>query len=304
MIKSITVTNYIGERIKLELARPDLSGFAVLSVTGIGPGKAELNRSESALQDGGRCTSSRLPSRNIVINLMYLWGHGIEEGRHKSYKYFPLKKPVTLVFETDTREASITGIVESNEPAVFSSTEYTSISILCPDPHFYSTEYDGLQTVLFSGITPMFEFPFGDETLFEMSSIVHQAVNNVFYEGDAEVGMTITLHLTASVNAITLANLNTNEVMTIDGLKFKTSTGSGFLAGDDIVICTIDRKKSAYLTRYGDNHNILKCVDRNSDWFKLRNGDNVFAYTYSPSPSDGSNNVQVKMEYPVVYEGV
>lgn len=305
MIKSIKVTNYLGESLTLELTRPELSGFMVLSVSGLGPGKAALNISESALQDGGRCTSARLPVRNIVINLKYMWQNGIEAGRHRSYKYFPLKKPVTLVFETDTREASITGVVESNEPAIFSSTEYTSISILCPDPNFYSTEGGGLQSVVFSGIAPLFEFPFANESLesglLEFSSIENNAKRNIVYEGDAEVGLTITLSITGDVKLITLANTTTNELMMLYGLKFDDE---GFKNGDVITICTVDRKKSAYLVRRGTKHNILKCVGRFSNWFKLRNGDNVFEYTCTNGSDDVTDDVQVKMEYPVVYEGV
>lgn len=301
MIKSITITNYLGDSIKLELARPELSGFAVLSVSGLGPGKAEINISESALQDGGRCTSSRLPARNIVINLMYLWEHGIEESRHKSYKYFPLKKPVTLVIETDKRTASITGIVESNEPTVFSAVECTSISILCPDPYFYSTESGGLKSVVFSGIAPKFEFPFTADDLLEFSSIEHKVAANVHYDGDAEIGMTMTIHVTGTVGNITIANVDTNETMKILDSKIMNITGGieGLKKDDEIVICTVNRKKSAYLMRDGVRYNVLNCIDRGSTWFKLNAGDNAFAY----STANGSN-LQFKIEYPVVYEGV
>lgn len=306
MIKSITVTNYLGDSIKLELARPELSGFAVLSVSGLGPGKAEINISESALQDGGRHTSSRLPARNILLNLMYLWENGIEEARHKSYKHFPLKKPVTLVFETDTRDVSITGIVESNEPTIFSNVECTSISILCPDPHFYSTESGGVKSVVFSGIAPKFEFPFSNESasesLLEFSAIEHKVAANVFYEGDAEVGVTITIHVTGAAGDITIANVNTNETMKILDSKIMEATGDvvGLTTDDDLIICTVNRKKSACLIRNGVRYNVINCIDRNSDWFKLSMGDNAFAY----STTGNGNNLQFKIEYQVVYEGV
>lgn len=306
MIKSITVTNYLGDSIKLELARPELSGFAVLSVSGLGPGKAEINISESALQDGGRHTSSRLPARNILINLMYLWENGIEEARHRSYKYFPLKKPVTLVFETDTREASITGIVESNEPTIFSSVECTSISILCPDPHFYATASGGVKTVVFSGIAPKFEFPFSNESmnesLLEISTIENRVTVNVFYEGDAEIGVTITIHARGAVGDITIANVNTNETMKILDSKIMETTGGvvGLTTDDDLIICTVNRKKSAYLIRNGVRYNVINSIDRNSSWFKLSMGDNAFAY----STAENSGNLQFKIEYQVIYEGV
>lgn len=46
MIRAITVTNYLGDSIKLDLARPEQSGFVVTSVTGLGSGKANINMTE------------------------------------------------------------------------------------------------------------------------------------------------------------------------------------------------------------------------------------------------------------------
>ena len=105
MIKSITVTNYLGDSIKLDLARPEESGFVVTSVTGLGSGKANINMTEVATNDGSLYNSSRLPSRNIVISLKYLWQSTIEDVRQLSYKYFPIKKKLTLLIETDNRQA-------------------------------------------------------------------------------------------------------------------------------------------------------------------------------------------------------
>ena len=69
MIKSITVTNYLGDSIKLELARPEESGFIVTSVTGLGAGKANINMTEVATNNGGLFNSSRLPSRTVSKDL-------------------------------------------------------------------------------------------------------------------------------------------------------------------------------------------------------------------------------------------
>ena len=91
MIKSITVTNYLGDSIKLDLARPEESGFVVTSITGLGSGKANINMTEIATNDGSLYNSSRLPSRNIVISLKYLWQSTIEDVRQLSYKFFPNK---------------------------------------------------------------------------------------------------------------------------------------------------------------------------------------------------------------------
>ena len=60
MIKSITVTNYLGESLKMELTNPYDSGFAITDITGIGPGKADINVTELTSSDGALHNSSRL----------------------------------------------------------------------------------------------------------------------------------------------------------------------------------------------------------------------------------------------------
>lgn len=303
MIKSITVTNYLGDSIKMELARPEKSGFIVYSVTGLGPGKASINTTEVSTNDGGIFNSARLPARNIVIGLKYMWQGSIEEVRHRSYKYFPLKKKVKLTIETDTRTAFIEGYVESNEPNIFSKSEGSDISIVCPNPLFYSTEEDNSE-VVFSGIEAAFEFPFGNESLFEPlleMSIMHNMIEQVVtYDGDADIGVTITISAIDTASNITIYNTGTRELMRIDTAKLKAITGSGIIAGDTITICTVKGRKSITLLRAGKTTNILNCLNRDADWFTLAKGDNVFTYT----AEDGASNLMFKINHQVVYEGV
>lgn len=304
MIKSITVTNYLGESIKMELARPELSGFAIKSITGLGAGTANINTSEQATNDGSVYNSARVQNRNIVISLIYLWDDSIEDVRQKSYKYFPIKKKVKLLIETDNRKAEIEGYVESNEPDIFSDQEGSDISIICPNPYFYSAGADGTHTTVFFGIEPMFEFPFSNESLseclLEMGNIENQTEKVIVYSGDSEIGVTITIHAVGSAGNITIYNTGTREIMRISNDKIAKMTGSGIITGDDIIICTIKGKKSIYLLRGGVTTNILNCIDRNSSWFQLVKGDNIFAYT----AESGSNNLQFKIENQILYEGV
>ena len=46
MIHSFAITNYLGDRIKLDLREPEVSGFLIKSVTGLGPVKATVNTTE------------------------------------------------------------------------------------------------------------------------------------------------------------------------------------------------------------------------------------------------------------------
>lgn len=301
MIKSITVTNYLGDSIKLDLRRPEESGFIVTSVTGLGAGKANINMTEVATNDGGLYNSARLPKRNIVISLKFMFQETIEDMRHLSYKYFPIKKKVTMKIETDNRSAEIEGYVESNEPNIFSKDEGSDISIVCPNPFFYSS---GDSTTVFFGVEPMFEFPFSNESLTELLLIMGEIRNEtervVVYSGDAEVGVTITIHALGEAGDITIYNTGTREVMHLDVEKLRALTGSGIVAGDDIIICTVKGKKSVKLLRAGVETNILNCLDKTSDWFQLTKGDNVFAYT----AAGGSTNLQFKVENKIAYEGV
>ena len=304
MIKSITVTNYLGDTLKMELSRPQLSGFIITAITGLGPGKSNINTTEISTNDGSLYNSSRVPNRNIVISLRYLGNDSIEDVRQMSYKYFPIKKKLRLLIETDNRLAEIDGYVESNEPEIFSKEEGADISIICPYPFFYSADGDGMQTTVFSGVEPLFEFPFSNESLsdplLQMGEIHNRTDNVVIYNGDVETGIIITIHAMGEASGITIYNTLTREIMEIDTDKIATLTGSGIIAGDDIIISTVKGDKYAKLIRAGDEINILNCMDKNTDWFQLSKGDNVFVYT----AETGTTNLQFKIENRLVYEGV
>lgn len=302
MIKSITVTNYLGDSIVLELMRPEKSGFVVTSVTGLGPGKANINTSEVSTTDGSLFNSARVPSRNIVISVKYLWKNTIEEARHLSYKYFPIKRKVTLLIETDNRMAEIEGYVESNDPDIFSKEEGSDISIICPSPFFYDAYENHITS--FSGIEPAFEFPFSNESLTENLlefSVIRDVTDRVItYTGDHEIGVTITIRAIGDAGDISIYNVDTKEVMYIYSSAIEALTGTGISAGDEITICTEIGKKSATLIRSGIATNILNCLNKDADWFQLVKGDNTFAYT----AKTGKNNLRLEIQNRVIYEGV
>lgn len=307
MIYSIVVTNYLGDRIKLELGKPDVSGFLIKSITGLGPAKANVNTTEVSTNDGSLFNSARLSQRNIVLDMVFIntvYGESIEDLRQKSYKYFPLKKSVELTIETDNRYVKTTGYVESNEPNIFSSQEGTQISIICPDPYFYSAGEDGNNVTNFYSIDPIFEFPFSNESLDEpllvFGEIQIKTEGIITYHGDSEIGVMIYIHAIGPATNINIYNTETREVMRINTEKISSLTGKGIVASDDIVINTAKGEKSITLIREGVSYNILNCLDKNTDWFTLAKGDNIFAFT----ADSGVTNLQFRVENKVIYEGV
>ena len=67
MIKSVTVTNYLGESLLLELSNPWEVGIAITKIEGLGPVKASINSTEISSGDGARFNSARISTRNIVF---------------------------------------------------------------------------------------------------------------------------------------------------------------------------------------------------------------------------------------------
>src|SRR5699024_3353657 len=216
----------------------------------------------------------------------------------------PLKKSVELTIETDNRYVKTTGYVESNEPNIFSSQEGTQISIICPDPYFYSAREDGNNVTNFYSIDPMFEFPFSNESLDEpllvFGEIQIKTEGVITYHGDSEIGVMIYIHAIGPATNINIYNTETREVMRINTEKISSLTGKGIVASDDIVINTAKGEKSITLIREGVSYNILNCLDKNTDWFTLAKGDNIFAFT----ADSGVTNLQFRVENKVIYEGV
>ena len=301
MIKSITVTNHLGESLKLEMRFPEKSGFLIQSIDGLGPSKANINTTDMSTGDGSVFTSSRVQARNIVLDLAFMWEPSIETVRQNSYKYFPIKKRITLLIETDNRICETHGYVESNEPNIFSRSSGTQISIICPDPYFYSPRKN---VTVFSGVESMFEFPVSNESLeeelIEFGNIKLDTTRNLFYDGDADVGVTILIHAYGDATNITIYNSGTHESMVINTAWITALTGTGFGEGDDLIISTIRGDKSIKLLRDGVYINVLNCLDRDSDWFTLAKGDNVFAYT----AETGILKLMFTIENQTVYEGV
>jgi phage-related protein len=303
MLKKITVTNHLGESIELELKKPELSGFFVLGVDGLAPPKASINTTDVLSADGAVYNSARTNPRNIVLSLGFKRSTSIsiEEQRHLTYRYFPLKKEVTVVVETDVRTVQIIGYVESNEPNIFSRSQGTVVSIICPNPYFYSVE--DVDTI-FSGATAGFEFPFSNEDLTDplisFGDILINSEQTVVYDGDAEVGVLIHIHCLGLVEGLTIYSVTTRQTMELNTDRIAAITGGDIQNGDDIYISTIKGDKYLRLQREGITYNILNALDRNVDWFYLQRGDNLFTYT----ATTGLSALQFRVTHTLVYEGI
>lgn len=285
MLKSISVTNFKNETLEMELAHPEKSGLIVYNIEGIGGSKANINVTDISNGDGAWYNSAHASSRNIVLYAKLLPQPSIEATRHNVvYKYFPLKKQLRLIFTTDDQQMYIDGYVESNETPIFSSEEYTTVSIICPDPYFHDTS--GLSEVA-TGSIATFEFLFYDDSIvgeeivptLEFSEIIVGAQVLVPYDGTIDVGMTIDIAVLDKIaKNLTIINVFTNEQFVLRADKIKAISGSELIGGDRLIITTTRSNKNVTLLREANIYDLLGAVERGSTWLQLTAGNNAFKF--------------------------
>lgn len=329
MIQAVEITNYRNEKLRLELSDPWNIGLVVIDIDGLGPVECDVNVTEyAALIDGGMYNSSRAQTRNIVLSLQFLdYVESIEEVRHNTYRYFPLKKQLKFVVETDFRVCETYGWVESNNPSIFDKAEGCQISIICPRPWFYDVDRkaeislkgiaDGFKFPFANNINPVdqFQFRFANRSLTEnmlqfydsdidnhikFGEIDRSQQKNLIYKGEVEIGVLISIATKGLAKNPMIKNMSTNEHMIINTDMLKNLTGNDFSSGDEIVINTEQGSKSIKLVRGGDETNILNCLNPNSDWIKVIQGNNLFIY----DADEGSDNLEITVTAKITYEGI
>lgn len=235
MIKSLQITNYLGEEFVITL--PDgepKHGMIIQSIDGLGPAQANINTTELANNDGSNYNSSRLMERNIVFNLILYPAPSIEEARHLVYRCFPIKKYVDIIIVTDIRELRTRGYVESNDPQIFSKQEGVTVSIICPDPYLYSRYNEIAHAYMHE---PLFEFEFSNESLksklIQMGEIHYpERAAVIDYKGSIETGVIIKVHTFANfVFGLDIWNLTTDERMTLSIPLGGSHPPSNFVTG-------------------------------------------------------------------------
>lgn len=311
MIKTVTIINYLGESLELELSKPDKTGLYIKKIDGLGPVTAQINMTELSSADGSVYNSARLQSRNIVISFGLMFNPMIEDMRHLLYRWFPLKKQVTVLVETDRRLLYTTGYVEKNDPDIFSKEETQQVSILCPTPWwngFGSNRSD------FYSVTKGFEFPFKNDSL-EDKLITFGDISNfsevvVDYLGEAETGMVIEIHCLKGFSlgwsgcGIKLIKKDTNEQLYLS-FQHQTSTVQEILAGDSFIISTVKGDKYVVRRRNGKDVNAINMMGRPTDWIQLSPGLNTFKLDMDlPGASVSVSDFQVSFSYNAIYGGV
>lgn len=320
MIQSFTVTNHTGKSMMCDLANPWKEGLAVASIEGLGPGQATINVADISSMDGGLFSSARRGTRNIVISLIFV-DHDtltIEGIRRKCYTYFPIKQNIKLKFTTNNGKVNsdffIDGYVESNEPNIFSSSEGSTVSIICPNPYFYKSITQEQRFSISSN--PDFSFAFSkvpeDGTELLMGDIVPYVVSNIYYEGDADVGIVVEINFKTDVDldlvddkTIRIDNslTNTSNIFSLEKVVNLASEQiedyNGIEAGDRLTLSTIVGEKGLIYTHNGVNYNMLSAIKPAGKWLYLTTGSNYLVIN-----KDGAIEITASVKNKIYYYGV
>lgn len=277
------VENHNGEVLNLSTS----SKYTLYKITGLQPPASAVNTSNNATSDGVSVNSVRVDKRNIVL-YMALNGD-IEESRINLYKYFPLKKTITIFFKHGSRDVYIKGMVELIECDLFAQRQVAQISVICPQPYFKAVN-DIVS--YFSDVSALFEFPFSiSEAGVEFSAITTNVRKSIINAGDVPSGVVIDLYAIGTV-----VNPVIYDVMKRTHIKLMFTLE----VGDHVIINTNHGEKSITLVRAGVSTNIMGYLYPSSSWLTLESGDNVFTYNCD----SGNSNLQITFSSSVLYGGV
>lgn len=283
MAYELKVQNDRGEVLNLSTSL----NYTVYKITGLQPPQVALHSSNNATTDGVTVSGVKAAARNIVVYVAM--ERDIESSRINLYKYFPVKKVVTLFFKNGSRDVSIEGYVELIECDLFTNRQVAQISIICPQPYFKAVDE---LVRYFSDITSQFTFPFSIPAEgMAFSSITANVRKSIVNAGDIESGIVISMYATGAV-----VNPVVYDVLERAHIKFNFT----MQPNDEIVIDTNVGRKSVSLIRDGIRSNLLGYIAADSTWLTLKAGDNVFTY----DSESGSSSLQITFRTAVLYGGV
>lgn len=321
MIRAVKAINYLGRSLLMRLDGREVDSLLLWNIDGISPGSADINVTEVASSDGAYFNSARQNSREITLTLLLNWAPTIELARKDSYSYFPLKRPIRLIFYSDPDMSLgkygascaryIDGYVQQNTVEIFGSKNCAAqITVKCPDPHFYACSPDtdsqipiSYEKRIFGEGGSAFSFPYSNESLNENLTYfgeISPITDSLFvdYPYDAiPTGMDIILRFQQNLSQtsglglygyfkLTQAETGKSLQINLAGITKYPDYSTGYLAGDALVITTIRGKKDVTISRSsianGEGVSVLGIMeDPTSDWLEFQPGSNTFVVSTS-----------------------
>lgn len=279
----VIVENQYGEKLNMT----SNNNFELVQITGLTPNNAIINSSNLGLQDGAIFNSSKLDVRNITM--MIVPQNNLEKSRIELYKFFRSKQYIKIHLKTNYRSVWIDGRIENVEGDLFENPQRLQPSIICHDPYFKAEE---IQSIDFAKVKSEFSFewtPIAEGQ--SLSSFEQYSKVNIINPSEDETGIILEFVAMGTVLEPTVFNETMRQRFTIE---------YEMLAGDKMILNTCRGKKSLIVIRDGVETNIINRINKDSNWFTLKTGDNVFSHTCV----FGAENLFLTLKMQPVYQGV
>lgn len=321
MIRSLYIENYTtGYKTLIDIARPEDSGLVIKSISGLGPGKANVNTTDISAYDGSFYYSTRVPQRNIVLSFILLENPTIEYTRAITNKLFVLGSMVHLEIYTDAKSVQTDCRVESNSPDIFSSQESVEVSLICPDPYLYSIKTksisitkilgaleDDIAQIDYKGDVPIgadIDISFHDKTISDSSALQHETLSVYKHEFLSR------LTNNSLKNPDDLWHIDTNQTQNVElkNIVYRTENISESFRISNIKLTedyklSINTKNGQKSCTY-NNSNILKNVTIMSDWINIYPGRNIISMQLQPNNFISFGAADIIIKYQEAYLGI
>lgn len=281
---TLIVQNKYGQRLELT----HNPAYTVYQIEGLDPPDAQINTTHNAGYDGSVFNSAYEKDRTITITMKI--ESPAEPNRIALYRYLKTKFPVRIFYKNGMRDVYIDGFVQSMQIGYFQIKQTIQIVIFCPKSNLSGAVSSAQE---FHSTNALFEFPFSinESEPIPFSEIVTGLEKSIINAGDLETGVMITIDAIGTVVNPKIYNVDDGTFMILN---------ITMQAGDSITINTRQGEKSVTLHRGGTDINLIGNMQRNSTWFILQPGDNIF----TTAADEGAENMMIVFTVIDQYQGV
>lgn len=271
---TLILENAAGDRIDMTKTA---NQYMISKIDGLYPPAGTISTTPYAGMNGSYLNNAFIEKRNLVLSFeMRGYGSNIELNRHALYRVVKTAQYLKVYYRTVGIDVYTEGYVESCTVTNFGELVNGQISIICPDPYWYSTQsiYAYSQSVFGA-----FHFPFPEsDEPFPLGVYSTDKTLSIFNSGE-EVGILITLEAASGEDIPT--PVATGVTLYDDDTKTYFQLLLEILPSDKIIINTKQGQKSVTLVRDGVTTNIINCMTSGSIWFTLRKGLNRYRLSAS-----------------------
>lgn len=267
MYFSLILENESGQQVNLSQTA---NRYMTTEIDGLYPPPGTISTSTYAGMHGSYLNNAFIEKRNVTINFA-MRGIEVEKRRHALYRVVKPAQSIKILYKTNGIDVYAEGVVETCEINHFEQQISGQISIICPDPYWYST---AAITATYSQIIGAFHFPFPESDAPFPLGVYNENENITILNDGEEIGMIIRIEASARENVPEIAaitptiyNAQTGEYLQIQG---------NILRGDILTITTKTGNKTVTLTRNGTDSNAINRLISGSTWLTLREGLNTF----------------------------